>query len=313
MTFKPNTYKSFDDKTIFYYKWPVNENKIFKGIVQISHGVGEHAGRYQSIAKLLQNEGYVVYANDHRAHGKSAKNNDHLGFYDGDDYFSDAVDDMRKLTEIIKKEYPNKKIILFGHSMGSLLSREYITIYGDDLEALIIFGTADFMKGLGAICLVSAKFFSILNGKHRSNEILKNIFFNQFNREFKPNRTKIDWISSDEHQVDVFEADPLRIEDFSLSVFLDILKGSKKINKKPTFENTPKDIPIYIFSGDKDPVGEMGKGVKKVAEKYEKAGIKDLTLKLYKDGRHEMLNEVNRNEVEQDLLNWLKEKIKAKN
>lgn len=312
MSFQTDTYQSFNGETIFYYKWPANKKKYLKGIIQISHGVGEHAGRYQSVAKLLQKKGFEVYANDHRVHGVSAKSHDHLGFYDGDDYFSDAILDMRKLTEIIKKEHPDKKIILFGHSMGSLLSREYVTLYSGDVEALILSGTASFMKGLGTVGLISAKVFSKLNGKHRSNEILKNLFFNQFNKKFKPNRTKVDWISSDEKQVDVFEADPLRIEDFSLSVFLDILKGSKKINKPPTFENTPKNLPIYIFSGDKDPVGEMGKGVKKVAANYRKAGINDLTLKLYQGGRHEMLNEVNKNEVEQDLLKWLKERFKAK-
>lgn len=313
MSFQTDTYKTFDNETIFYYKWAVNKNTPLKGIVQISHGVGEHAGRYQNIAEILQQEGYEVYANDHRIHGKSVKNHDYLGFYDGEDYFSDAVIDMRKLTEIIKKEHPNKKIILFGHSMGSLLSREYVTKYGNDLEALILSGTANFMKGLGSVGLLSAKVLGKLNGKHRSNEILKNLFFNQFNKKFKPNRTKVDWISSDKNQVDAFEADPLRIEDFSLSVFLDILKGSKKINQKTTFKSTPKSLPIFIFSGDKDPVGEMGKGVKKVASNYKKAGIKDLTLKLYKGGRHEMLNEVNRKEVQKDLLNWLNNRIEAKN
>ncbi|MGK0326511.1 MAG: alpha-beta hydrolase superfamily lysophospholipase [Polaribacter sp.] len=311
MSFTTNTYKTIDDVTIFYYKWPANKNTPLKGVIQISHGVGEHAGRYQPIAKILQREGYEVYANDHRIHGKSAKNDAFLGFYDGDDYFSDALNDMRHLTDIIKKEHPNKKIILFGHSMGSLLSREYATKYGSDLEALILSGTANFMKGLGSFGLLSAQFLGKLNGKHRSNEFLKNLFFTQFNKKFKPNRTKVDWISSDENQVDLFEADPLRIEDFSLSVFLDLLKGSKKVNQVSTFKNTPKELPLFIFSGDKDPVGEMGKGVKKVKNKYQKAGINDITLKLYKDGRHEMLNEVNKNEVEQDVINWLNEKIKA--
>jgi len=311
MSFTTNTYKTIDDVTIFYYKWHSNKNIPTKGVIQISHGVGEHAGRYQPIAKILQNEGYAVYANDHRVHGKSAKNDAFLGFYDGDDYFSDALNDMRQLTEIIKKENPNKKIILFGHSMGSLLSREYSTKYGDDLEALILSGTASFMKRLGSFGLLSAKFLGKLNGKHRSNELLKNLFFSQFNKNFKPNRTKVDWISRDENQVDLFEADPLRIEDFSLSVFLDLLKGSKKINKATTFLNTPKDLPIFIFSGEEDPVGEMGKGVQKVAEKYKRAGIKDLTLKLYEGGRHEMLNEINKKEVEKDVLNWLHKTIEA--
>lgn len=308
-----NTYTSFDGEEIYYYQWKIDTNEPLRGVVQISHGVGEHAGRYKSIAKKLCKQGYEVYANDHRIHGKSAKSTDYLGFYDGEDYFADAVLDMRSLTEIIKNEHPDAKIILLGHSMGSLLSRDYVTKYGEDLSALLLSGTASFMKGLGSFGLISANFLSKLNGKHRSNEMLKNLFFNQFNKKFKPNRTKVDWISSDEKQVDKFDADPLRIEDFSLSVFSDILKGSKLISKTETFKSTPKDLPIYIFSGDKDPVGEMGKGVKKVAKSYKKAGVYDVTLKLYKGGRHEMLNEVNKKEVQKDVINWLNDRIEAKN
>ncbi len=284
-------------------------NVPFKGVVQISHGVGEHAGRYRPIASLLQEQGYVVYANDHRVHGRSAKSKALMGFYDGENYFDDAIEDMRELTLLIKKELPDKKIILFGHSMGALLSRKYVIEYGDDLQALILSGTGGFLKGLGDIGLFSAKVIRTFRGRTKTNDLLKSVFFSEFNKKFKPNRTNVDWISSDEHQVDLFEADPYRIEDFSLSIFLDILKGSKEINKQTTFNATPKKLPIFIFSGDRDPVGEMGKGIKRVVKQYEKAGINDLTFKLYKGGRHEMLNEVNKEEVEQDVINWLNEKI----
>ncbi len=312
MNYTTNTYDTRNGDTIFYYKWVHNINMPFKGVVQISHGVGEHAGRYHPIASLLQKQGYEVYANDHRVHGRSAKSKALLGFYDGKNYFDDAVQDMRELTLLIKKEHPEKKIILFGHSMGALLSRKYVIKYGDDLQALILSGTGGFLKGLGNIGLFSAKVIRTFRGRTKSNNLLKSVFFSEFNKKFKPNRTNVDWISSDERQVDLFEADPYRIEDFSLSIFLDILKGSKEINKQTTFNATPKKLPIFIFSGDKDPVGEMGKGIKRVVKQYEKAGINDLTFKLYKGGRHEMLNEVNKEEVEQDVLNWLNEKVEVK-
>lgn len=313
MNFSTNTFKTPDNETIYYYQWFAAKKKPLKGIIQIAHGVGEHAARYHSFAEVLQNEGYEVYANDHRIHGKSVKNEDYLGYYDGEDYFTDALNDMHQLSEIIKKEHPTKKIILFGHSMGSLLSRAYVTKYGEDLEALILSGTASFMKGLGTFGILSAKFLGKINGKHRSNEMLKNMFFSRFNANFKPNRTIVDWLSRDEQQVDLFEADPLRIEDFSLSVYMDILVGSKKVNEESAFQNTPKKLPIYIFSGDQDPVGEMGKGVQKVANNYKKAGIENITLAIYEGGRHEMLNEINKNEVEEDLLTWLNKQLKAKN
>lgn len=309
MNYTTNTYNTRNGDAIFYYKWTHNMNVPFKGVVQISHGVGEHAGRYHPIASLLQEQGYEVYANDHRVHGRSAKSKELMGFYDGENYFDDAIEDMRELTLLIKKEQPDKKIILFGHSMGALLSRKYVIEYGEDLQAMILSGTGGFLKGLGDIGLFSAKVIRTFRGRTKTNDLLKSVFFSEFNKKFKPNRTNVDWISSDEHQVDLFEADPYRIEDFSLSIFLDILKGSKEINKQTTFNATPKKLPIFIFSGDRDPVGEMGKGIKRVVKQYEKAGINDLTFKLYKGGRHEMLNEVNKEEVEQDVINWLNEKI----
>jgi alpha-beta hydrolase superfamily lysophospholipase len=313
MNYTTHTFITRDNETIFYYKWSANPKTPFKGVVQISHGIGEHAGRYQPIAKLLQEQGYEVYANDHRIHGQSVKSIELMGVYEGQNYFDDAVEDMRELTLLIKEIHSDKKIILFGHSMGSLLSRKYVIKYGDDLNALILSGTASFMKGLGTVGLVSANIISTFRGRNKKNKFLKSISFSEFNKAFKPNRTELDWISTDEHQVDLFEADPYRIADFSLSVFIDIIKGSKEINKQTSFDATPKNLPIYIFSGDKDPVGEMGKGIKRVVRQYNKAGINDLTLKLYKGGRHEMLNETNKEEVERDVISWLNRRIETLN
>ena len=312
MSYSTDTYIANDGERIFSYKWK-SASKKPKGIVQIAHGIGEHAGRYQHIAELLQEQGYEVYANDHRIHGKSTESKDLLGLYDGNNFFDDAVEDMRELSKIIKSEHPSEKIILFGHSMGSFLSRDYVTKYGDDIKLLILSGTASFIKGLGFIGLTSANVIKFFKGKKNPNSILKSMFFTEFNKKFKPNRTLVDWISRDEEQVDMYCADPYRIEDFSTSVYIDLIKGNKKVNEKNAFKATPKSLPIYIFSGDKDPVGEMGKGVQKVANQYVESGISDLTLKLYRNGRHEMLSEINKTEVEQDLLNWLNERVEAKN
>ncbi len=305
MEIATNSFTSRDNTSINYYYWKASNEVSFKGIVQIAHGIGEHAGRYNYIAKKLANQGFEVYANDHRIHGKSVKHIDYLGFYDGNDFFEDAVMDMKQFTDIILKKYDQQKIILFGHSLGSLLARYYVTLFPEKIKALVLSGTANFRIGLGNFGLLSTRLMSKINGKHRSNDVLKDLFFNHFNKKFKPNRTKVDWISSNPKEVDKFEADPLRIEDFSLSVYLDVLQGNKLVNEEKTFANTPTNIPIYLFSGDKDPVGEMGAGVKKVAKKFKKHGGKDITLKLYKDGRHEMLKETNKKEVVKDLLNWL--------
>ena len=305
MPYTTNTFTANDGEIICYYKWDAKNPKEVRGIVQIAHGIGEHAGRYDTIANRFQNEGFVVYANDHRAHGKTAEIKRLFGYYDGNDYFVDAVSDMYSLSQLMRTEHPNTKFVLFGHSMGSLLSRKYVLNYGRNTDALILSGTANFIKGLGHFGLASTKVVSLLRGRERSNETLRAVFFDEFNKKFKPNRTKLDWISSDETAVDVFEADPYRIENFSIGVFADILTNSKKLNTTEAFVNTPDTLPILMFSGDEDPVGEMGKGVSKVAENFKKHGNADLTFNLYKGGRHEMLNEKNSEEVEEDIMSWL--------
>ena len=212
---------------------------------------------------------------------------------------------MHALTGLMKFENPGSKFVLFGHSMGSLLSRKYVLKHGNEIDALILSGTADFMKGLGHFGLASTKVVGALRGRERSNDTLRALFFDEFNKKFKPNRTKLDWISSDEAEVDAFEADPYRIENFSIGVFADILTNSRELNKPKAFEDTPDTLPILIFSGDEDPVGEMGKGVTRVAKNYRKHGNKELTFNLYEGGRHEMLNEKNSQEVEDDIIRWL--------
>ncbi len=166
MNYTTNTFITKDGEKIFYYHWKTNNPK---GIVQIAHGVGEHAGRYKPIASLLQEQGYEVYANDHRVHGNSVKSKDLLGFYEGSNYFNDAVEDMHELTKIIQQEHPDRKVILFGHSMGSLLSRDYVTKYGKDLNALVLSGTASFMKGLGTVGLAGANITKFFIGRKRSS------------------------------------------------------------------------------------------------------------------------------------------------
>ena len=305
MQYKTHTFTASDGEQICYYKWDHAEGVPLRGAVQIAHGIGEHAARYDAIAKRLTKDGFVVYANDHRAHGKTAEIKRLYGHYDGDDYFEDALDDMHTLAKLMRAENPNTKFILFGHSMGSLLSRKYAVHYGEGIDALILSGTASFIKGLGHFGLVATKAVTAINGRVKGNETLRAMFFDEFNNKFKPNRTKLDWLSRDDAAVDLFEADPYRIENFSLGVFADIISNSRTINKDEAFMKVPNAIPILIFSGDKDPVGEMGKGVKKVVKKFKKHGNKDLTFHLYEEGRHEMLNEINSQEVEQDIIDWL--------
>jgi len=305
-----DAFTATDGESISYYKWPAAPEIEQKAVVLLVHGLADHANRYAHFASFLNSHGYTVYAHDQRGHGTTA-GVEKLGIYEGDNFWEDALDDLRTFQLFIEKEEPGQAIILFGHSMGSLLSRHYVSKYGSELKAAVFSGTAPFIRILGTIGIFLSQMIQMIYGRNSVSPFLKSLFFNEFNRQFKPNRTELDWVSRDNAVVDKFEADPYRGIDFQTGFFLHILKGFRSANASKVFQSTPTDLPIFLFSGDRDPVGENGKGVRRVFESYKQAGIKDISLKLYDGGRHEMLNEINQKEVYEDVLIWIQEKVET--
>lgn len=302
------SFKAEDGLEIFVYKWSPENNKKAKAVLQISHGMAETAARYEKLGEELTKEGYIIYANDHRGHGKTAKEVDKLGDL-GENGFEAMVDNMHQLTEIIQKENPKLPIFLLGHSMGSFLTQRYICLYGKELMGAILSGTNGSVGIMADIGRIIAKREIKMIGRSGKSERLDKLSFGGYNRAFKPNRTKIDWLSRDEKEVDKYMEDPFCGTIFTAGFFYDLLGGLKLIANKNEISKVPKDLSIYIFSGDKDPVGKNGRGVLRLVKAYKKAGIKDLTYKLYKEGRHEMLNELNRDEVIRDLLLWFEDHL----
>lgn len=299
------TFAARDGKDVFYTHWPIAKGEKLRGVVQIAHGLGEHIGRYDEVALLLNKAGFAVYGNDHRGHGRTADDGKSLGEYAGKSFWEDGIEDMYEMTELIKSEYPDAPFILLGHSLGSLLGRGYIARYGSKVDAVIISGTAGYIKILGPAGVGITNLLVRFRGSTAKSPLIESFFFDQFNRKFKPNRTKLDWLSRDEQQVDKFDKDPLRSEKFHIGILQGAAMAGKMANAPETLKKTPKDLPMYFFSGDQDPVGEMGAGVKRVYQDYQKIGIKNLTLKLYPGGRHEMFNEINRKEVVTDMMDWI--------
>lgn len=294
-----------DKKEIFTHRWlPKNTNKI-KAIVQISHGMAEHSSRYKRFAKALTAKNFGVYANDHRGHGQTAGSIKNLGYYADNNGWDLVVNDMRRLTETIMKNHPGLAVFLFGHSMGSLLARDYMFTYAKDINGVILSGTAGGPGFSGNAGIIISKIETLIRGKKAESPIMDKLSFGIFNRAFKPNRSKFDWLSSDNKEVDKYIQDPFCGTIFTAGFFNDLLNGIKKINVPSNIQNIPKNLPVYLFSGAKDPVGNNSKGVKNVFKAYEKAGLKNLSIKFYKKGRHEMLNEVNRKEVYNDIIKWL--------
>ncbi len=299
------TYRASDGTKIFAYKWlPSGKTKI-RATVQISHGMAEHAARYERFAKQLTAAGYAVYASDHRGHGKTAGSLENVGYLADESGWDKVVDDMHVLTGMIRKENKKAPIFLFGHSMGSFLSRQYAMLHGGELTGLILSGTGGDPGLLGKIGLLVAKREAAKKGGRAKSPLLDKLSFGAFNKAFRPNRTNFDWLSRDNAEVDKYVADPFCGEVFTAGFFCDMLGGLAFINKKENIRNIPRDLPVYLFSGSLDPVGANTKGVLQVYNSYVNAGIKDVTYKFYRDGRHEMLNETNREEVFADVIAWL--------
>ncbi|HFL3600527.1 TPA: lysophospholipase [Clostridioides difficile] len=302
------TFKGEEGLDIYTYKWEDENIKKPKAVIQIAHGMAETAQRYETFAKVLTKNGYIVYINDHRGHGKTAKIIENVGHLAEKEGFRCLVEDMYTLTNIIKKENEDLPIYLFGHSMGSFASQRYIMDYSNNLAGLILCGSNG-KQGiiLNLAHLIINREIKKYGRRFKSNKINNLIFGGEIIR--RNEKTKFDWLSRDKEQVEKYINDPFCGVVCSCGFFYDLVQGLKEIEDKENLKKVPLDIPIYIISGDKDPIGKNGKGVLKLRDRYIKLGVKDVTCKLYKDGRHELLNEINREEVFEDIICWLNNKI----
>lgn len=306
MDFTQFTFDTKDRIKITAYKWISKEKP--KAIIQIAHGMAEHAKRYEDFASFLVEQGYYVYANDHRGHGKTINLPDERGFFAPEKGFDKVVEDMKQLNEIIHEEQPNVPIFLLGHSMGSFLSRRYAQKHGKTIDGLIISGTG-YDKGLlGKAGVLLAKVEIKRIGMRTPSPLLDKMTFGNFNKEFTPARTNFDFLSRDEKEVDLYVDDPLCGFVCTAGFFHDLFKGIEIIHKRKEIVKTPYALPIFILSGDKDPVGDNGEGVMKVYDLYNKF-CENVDVKLYRDGRHEMLHEINYEEVYNDILNWIEHQL----
>ncbi|PFF60714.1 alpha/beta hydrolase [Bacillus thuringiensis] len=297
---------ALDGSEIYLRKWLPEGDP--RGIIQIAHGMTEHAGVYTDFIAALLEAGYGVYAHDHKGHGKTVKREEDYGHFKSNVGWNEAVSDVIFVSETIRKEQ-TCPLFLLGHSMGSFLSRRAVQLRGELYDGFLISGTGGNPGLLGSIGHKVATIEMKLRGEKTKSPMLNFLSFGNFNSNFKPNRTKFDWLSSDNNQVDKYIADPLCGFICTTSFYRELFSGVLEVNKLEEFKKTPKNLPIHIFSGDRDPVGDMGKGVKEVYENYKKCDVKDVTLRLYENGRHEMFHEVNRDEVFQDLILWLDKHI----
>lgn len=298
------TFKDPDGFEIFVYKWFPEKEKP-KAVVQVVHGMAEHALRYERFAKFLNKAGYAVYADDHRGHGKTAKELSKAGI-GGVDSWNGMVNDEHQLTQIIKQENPSLPVFLFGHSMGSFISQRYIELWGSELSGVVLSGTT----GLAVIPKEAEPLFAqAAQGASRDKYPEGPGLFDSMNAAFAPVKTPFDWLSRDEEEVKKYIDDPWCGFAFSNGMLYDMARGMWEFLDPKNQESVPKSLPVLIIAGEQDPVG-ANNGVKVLHDRYRELGIKDVKPIVYPGARHEVLNEINRDEVQRDVQNWLDDQFK---
>ena len=281
-----------------------------RAVLQICHGMVEYIRRYDEFAQFLCGEGYYVVGNDHLGHGKSIQAKSEYGFFNEKYGNACVLGDMHTLRQRTEKKYPGVPYFMLGHSIGSSLLRQYIQMYGNGLSGAVLMGTvADHKKAAllfgKRLCRVMAAF----RGWHYRSKMVDNLVLGAYNKKFKPARTRADWITSDNENLDMYVADPLCSFMSTVNAYYNVFSGMIGIQRKESVYMIPKGLPVLFVSGADDPVGEFGKGVRKIYEKYRAAGIRDVTLRLYTGDRHEILNETDRDQVYKDLLGWFEKHI----
>jgi len=300
------TFTGRDSATLYAYAFlPPSPPK---GVLQIAHGMAEHGARYADFAAYLNEAGWAVFVNDHRGHGATAEHSGKPGYFADQDGWELVVSDIHELNCQIRQRFPALPVYLLGHSMGSLLARSYGQRYGDGLAGLILSSTTLSNPTLIVSARLISQLLSFLFGPTEPSHFLHNLTFNPFIRSVSPHRTNYDWLSRNDQVVDDYMADPWCGGVFTARFFTDLADGLADISKRDAATRIPKDLPILIISGTKDPMSHFGRDTQGLAQMLRVAGLKEVSCHLYEGGRHEMLNEINKQEVYRDLLTWIEKK-----
>lgn len=286
--------KGKDGQEIFLRIWD-NVTKP-KGVVQIFHGMAEHSGRYENFTNFLNNKGIIVFADDHRGHGETAIKNGQLGYL-GKDGFNNIVEDEYIITNYIKELYKDVPVYIFAHSFGSFIGQEYIIRYSSEVNGIILSGSAkndgaDVKTGI-FVSTIQSKFIS----DRKAAKFIDNFAFGGFNKNIDNPKTKVAWLTRDEEEQKKYINDKFCTFVPTIDFYRNLFLGLHELYKIDRLKNINKKLPILILSGEKDPVGKNGESVKRLYEQYKNLEIEDVNIKLFEDCRHELLNEINKEEI----------------
>lgn len=278
----------------------IKPNKEIKAIVEIAHGMNEHKERYIDFMKFLAKNGYASFIHDHRGHGKSIKNINDLGYF-YDDNASYVVEDLHQINEYLKNKFKDKKIILFGHSMGSMIVRKYISKYAHTIDGLIVCGSPS-KNNASKLGLKVVKLLKSIKGERYRSEFVKKLMFGGFDKKgSEPNS----WVCHNKEILKLYNEDELCKYTYTLNGYENIIKLMIDIYNPKIYNRNNLDLPIYFIAGNDDPVIKSKKDFNEAINFLKKIGYHNIDNTLYDDMSHEILNEVNNNLVYDDILNWL--------
>lgn len=309
MTKREFMYLSADGRTkIHGIEW-IPDQEV-KAILQICHGMVEYIDRYNDFASYLAERGIYVTGHDHLGHGQSINNEDEYGYFPQPDGNKCVIGDIHKLRQMTGEKYPYVPYFMLGHSMGSFLLRQYLTIHSKGLSGAVIMGTGHQPRIILKAGQMVCKVIGICKGWKYRSAVVNNLSFGGYNKKFEPAETSNDWITSYKPLRDLYAKDPLTGFMFTVGGYYQMFEGMKVLDTKGSVDRIQKDIPVFFVAGADDPVGDFGRGVQRIYEKYKASGIEDVSIKLYENDRHEILNETDRLQVYEDLYLWFADKMK---
>ncbi len=292
-----------DGEEIFVYRWWPRERP--RAVLQIAHGLAEHAARYAPMAASLTAAGYGVVANDHRGHGRTAQSEDDLGFFAEREGWNLCVADLHALNRRMAAEEPELPRILLGHSMGSFMAQQYVIEHGSSIAAGVLSGSNWGNGAMLWLALAVVAGETLRLGPRGRSKVVTALSFGAYNKGIDDPRTPFDWLSRDAAEVQKYLDDPRCGFICTNRLWHDLLHGLRFVEDKGNMSRVPKNLPLYVFAGSEDPVSNRTKGLEALLSAYRDIGLSNVSHKFYPGGRHEMFNETNRDEVIADLIAWL--------
>lgn len=296
-----------DGHQAFVYRWLPQGRP--RGVVQIVHGMAEHAARYERLAQALTGAGYAVYAQDLPGHGHTARAPDERGHFGDAEGWQGTLSAINSVRGLIERELDNPPHVMLGHSMGSFLLQDYVIQHGQQLGGAVFSAACGDLGPLRPLALALLQAESLWRGERHRSALAEQLTFKDFNRRFRPTRTDFDWLSRDPAEVDKYVADPLCGFRCSVSLWLDLLRLGKRLADPERLERVPKSLPVLLIAGEDDPACRGAKGPRALERHYRGAGLSDVTVQLYPEGRHELFNDLCRDAVTADLIGWLDRRV----